>query len=342
VLDQAIRLISNDLSIDLGTCNTLVHVAGRGVVVEEPSVVAISKAKSGSQVVAFGLEAKRMLGRTPQHINTAYPIEHSAVNDFPMAAALLDACIQRALGRKPMIGPRVVIPVGRDLEETKRRGIADLARAVGCRDVILVDSLMAAAKGCELAIGDPVGNCVVDIGGSTTRAGVITLGGIAASASITTGGNAIDRAIVDWIKTEHQVLVGARTAEELKMFIGSAIKPSEVRETQVTGRDINEGIPREVTISNSDVYEAIQIPLQTIVGCIQQALSKTPPELAADIHDHGILLCGGGSLLVGMAEYLRQVTKLPILVPEDPRRCIAAGANQLLTDATLLKRARLQ
>jgi rod shape-determining protein MreB len=339
VFDQALGLLSNELAIDMGTSTTLIHVRGRGIVVEEPSVVAVER--PSGRVVAFGLEAKRMVGRTPEHISAARPIQEGVIQDFPLAEALLNACVERALGGRGLVRPRLVASVPHGTDIVQRRAVADSARSVGCRELTLVSSLIAAGVGCGLPIDEPVGSLVIDIGGGTTEIGVLTLGGLASATTIPTAGDDLDAAIAQWVRERHQLLIGERTAEEIKLAVGCAVTPREPRAVQVTGRDLREGIPREVTITSRDVCAALQAPLLRIVEAIQQTLSTTLPELAADIYEHGMVLCGGGSQLPELETFLHQATGLRIITATDPHRCVVIGAGRLLEDEALLKRAAL-
>jgi rod shape-determining protein MreB len=332
-------LLSNELAVDMGTSTTLIYVRGRGVVVEEPSVVAVER--PSGRVVAFGLEAKRMVGRTPEHISAARPIQEGIIQDFPLAEALLSACVDRALGGRGLVRPRLVTSVPHGTDIVQRRAVADSARSVGCRELTLVGALLAAGVGCELPVDEPVGSLVVDIGGGTTEVGVLSLGGLAAATMVPTAGDDLDAAIAQWVRERHQLLIGDRTAEEIKLAVGCAMPPREPRAVQVTGRDLREGIPREVTISSRDVCTALQSPLKRIVEAIQQTLTTTQPELAADVYDHGLVLCGGGARLPDLEQYLQQATGLRVNIAQDPHRCVALGAGKLLESPELLSRAAL-
>ncbi len=335
---QALGRLSSELAVDMGTANTLIYARGRGVVLEEPSVVAIDRS-AGERVVAFGLEAKRMVGRTPEHISAARPVQEGVIQDYALAEALLQACIDRVLGGRPLVRPRMIACVPYGIDEVHRRAVADSARAVGCRELAVVESLLLAGLGCALPVDEPVGNLVMDIGGGTTEIGVLTLGGIAVGSTAPIAGDDLDAAIVQWVREKHNLLIGGRTAEEIKLGVGSALPPTEARTVQVTGRDLREGIPRGITLTGAEVSEAIQPPLKQIRAALQQALSKTPPELAADIFDHGIVLCGGGALLPGLDRYLGEESGLMVTIASDPRRCVVLGAGKLLEDADLLARA---
>ncbi len=338
MLDQALGLLAHDLAIDLGTSTTRVYVRGRGIVVEEPSVVAVERTRSGTRVVAIGAEAKRMVGRTPEHITAARPIREGVIADFELAESLLRACLSLALGNRPLVKPRLVICIPFGITEVERRAVQESARAAGAREVALVGKPIAAAVGAGLPINDPVGNLAIDIGGGTTEVGVISLGGVVSSSSIRVAGDAMDKAIADWIRRRHNVLVGERTAEEVKLRVGCVQLPDEPRRVQVRGRDLSTGIPREVTLESADACEALAEPAEQILEAIRATLERTPPELAADIVDQGMVLCGGASMLPGLAAMIRDATELPVVLAEDPRRCAVLGAGQLLEDPETLAR----
>ena len=338
MLDQALGLLAHDLAIDLGTSTTRVYVRGRGIVVEEPSVVAVERTRSGTRVAAIGAEAKRMVGRTPEHITAARPIRDGVIADFELAEALLRACMSLALGNRPIVKPRLVICIPHGITEVERRAVQESARAAGAREVALVGKPMAAAIGAGLPIGDPIGNLVVDVGGGTTEVGVISLGGMVSSASIRVAGDALDRAISEWVRKRHNVLIGERTAEEVKCRVGCAVLPDEVKRVSVRGRDLGTGIPREISVDSADACEALQEPLGQILEALRQTLGSTPPELSADIVDQGLVLCGGTALLPGLSTLIRDQTDLPVVIAEDPRRCAVLGAGHLLEDAEMLSR----
>lgn len=341
MLDQALGFLSHELAIDLGSANTLIYMRGRGIVVEEPSVVAVERPRSGARVLAFGIEAKRMVGRTPEHITAIRPVREGAIHDFPLAESLLHACLERTLGGRSLVRPRVIAAVPHGTNEVQRRAVADSARSAGCREVTLIDGLIAAGLGCDLPVQDPIGSLVVNIGAGTTEVGVLSLGGVAASTTLTLAGDDIDAAIAQWVREKHNLLIGERTAEEIKLAIGCARPPSERRAIQITGRDLREGIPREITLTSDEISEAVQPPLKRIIEAIQQTLSRTPPELAADIHEHGMILCGGTALLPDLNRMLSDISGLPVIVAADPIRCVALGAGRLLTTDNLLERASI-
>ena len=339
MLDQALGRLSSDLAIDLGTSNTLVLVRSRGIVVEEPSVVAVQRGPSGTQVVAVGAEAKRMVGRTPEHIQAVRPIREGVIADFELAEILLRTCVERALGSRPLVKPRMIVCVPVGTTEVERRAILESARAAGGREVRLVGKSTAAALGAELPIHDAVASMVVDIGGGTTEIGIISMGGVVVNASVRAAGDHLDRALVAAIQRRHNTLIGERTAEEIKLRIGRALLGEEEgAQARVKGRDLGTGIPRDVVVTPAEVAAAFAPVIDEIVEGIRRALSRTPPELAADVLQQGFVLCGGGALLPGLDALLRERTGLPVVVAEDPRRCAVIGAGDLLEDPETLER----
>ena len=339
MLDQALGRLSNDLAIDLGTSTTLVFVRGRGIVVEEPSVVAVQRTGGGTQVLAIGAEAKRMVGRTPEHIQAVRPIREGIIADFELAEILLRTCVERALGTRPLVKPRMVVCVPVGTTEVERRAIIESARAAGGREVRLVGKSTAAALGADLPIHEAAASMVVDIGGGTTEIGLISMGGIVVNASVRAAGDHLDRALVAAVQQRHNTLIGERTAEEIKLLIGRATPdPQGPNQARVKGRDLGTGIPRDVVISTDEVVAAFQPILDEIIEGIRRALSRTPPELAADILERGFLLCGGGALLPGLDQALRDRTGLPVIVADDPRRSAVLGAGRLLEDPETLDR----
>ena len=336
-----IPLGTSDLAIDLGTSNTLVVVRGRGIVVDEPSVVAVERMGGAQRVVAIGHDAKQMVGRTPENIEAIHPIQDGVIVDFDLAEALLRSCIERALGARAFVKPRIVVCVPNRLQDVERRAIQEAARAAGAREVYLVGKPIAAAIGSQLPIERPLGNMVIDVGGGTTEVGIISLGGSVVTRCAQVGGKHFDHAITSWIRDRHNVLVGSRTSEDTKLKVGCAMAASEARRARITGRDLSSGIPREIEITSDDVSEALKECLEQIVECLRETLKESPPELAADIVDQGLVLCGGSALLPGLDRYLRDRTGLPIVLSEDPRRSAALGAGRLLDDQTTLTRVAL-
>ena len=329
---------SPDLAIDLGTSNTIVVVRGRGIVVDEPSVVAVERMGGAQRVVAIGHEAHQMIGRTPENIEAIHPIQDGVIVDFDLVEALLRRCIELALGSRPFVKPRIVVCIPNRLQDVERRAIQDAARTLGAKEVFLVGKPIAAAIGAQMPIERPLGNMVIDVGGGTTEVGIISLGGVVVTRSAQVGGNHFDTAITEWIKSHHNVLVGRRTSEDTKLQVGCAVQRDNAKRAQVTGRDLTSGIPKEVEVSSDDISDAIHACLEKVVECLRETLKESPPELAADITEQGLVLCGGSALLPGLDRFLRDRTGLPIVVSEDPRRSAAIGAGLLLDDPATLSR----
>jgi rod shape-determining protein MreB and related proteins len=322
-----------DIAIDLGTANTLIQLRGEGIVLNEPSVVAIDR--STGHVRAIGLEAKRMLGRTPERILAVRPMRDGVIADVDMAELMLAHFLRTVFPRRIFRArPRVVIGVPSGITEMERRAVRAAVAAVGARDVYLLSEPMAAAIGVGLPVVSPRGSMVVNIGGGTTEIGVIALSGIVADASIRTAGNEFDEAIVAHLRRQHNVLIGESTAENIKLQIGSAYEMPEERVVDVSGRDLVTGIPKTVPISSEEVRDAIQEPLQAIVGAVRAALEVTPPELASDIVDEGIVMTGGGAQLRGLDLLIGQDTGLPIHIDDEPLTCVVRGAGMVLEDWT--------
>lgn len=342
MLDQALGRFGHDLAIDLGTSNTLVCVRGRGLVVEEPSVVAVERDGDSMHVVAVGTEARRMVGRTPEHIQAVRPIRDGIIADFALAEVLLRTAVEQALGQKPLVKPRIIVCVPVGTTDVERRAIQDSARKAGAREIHLVGKPTAAALGAGLPIHEASANMVVDIGGGTTELGIISMGGEVVTASIHAAGDHMDRAIVAAVQQHHNTLIGERTAEEIKFRIGHALpaadSPPDPAAVRVKGRDLGTGIPRDVAVTRATITHALQPVLHDIVEGIRRALARTPPELCADIYDRGFVVCGGGALLRGLVDFLRDATGLPVIQAEDPLRCAALGASRLLDDPETLQR----
>ena len=332
-------LFSNDLAIDLGTANTLVYVKGKGIVMNEPSVVAVHK--DTNRVLAVGEEAKNMLGRTPGSIVAIRPMKDGVIADFEITEAMLRYFIQKVHNRKTLVRPRIVICVPSGITEVEKRAVRDSAQSAGAREVYLVEEPMAAAIGVGLPIQEPSGNMIVDIGGGTTEVAVISLAGIVFAKSIRIAGDEMDEAIVNYVKRKYNLLIGERTAEQIKIEIGSAF-PLETRQTmEVKGRDLVAGIPRTQSISDSEIREALLEPVNAIVDAVKIALERTPPELAADIVDKGIVLAGGGALLRGLDALIREETGLPITIAEDPLTCVVLGTGKVLDELDLLRQIQI-
>lgn len=332
---KALRgLFSNDLSIDLGTANTLVYVKGQGIILNEPSVVAIrhDKMEGGyREVVAVGLEAKQMLGRTPMNISAIRPLKEGVIADLHVTEKMLQHFLKRVhQGSFLKPSPRVLICVPCGATQVERRTIRESAIGAGAREVFLIEEPLAAAIGAGVSIQSPHGSMVVDIGGGTTEIAIISMGGIIYSASVRVGGDRLDEAIVNYVRRRYACLIGEPTAERIKQEIGCAYQPNEIAELEVRGRHIGEGVPHSFTINSVEVLEALQEPLQAIVNAIRTALEQSPPELAADIAEQGIILTGGGALLRLLDRRISQETGLPVLVAEDPLTCVARGGGCVL------------
>src|ERR1043166_733235 len=331
-------LFSSDLAIDLGTANTLVFAKGRGVVVSEPSIVAINKITN--QVEAVGREAKEMLGRTPGNIVAIRPMKDGVIANFEVAEKMLQYFIRQAHNGKSWISPRVVIGIPSEITQVERRAVEDSAHRAKASEVYLVEEAVAAAIGAGLPITEPGGNMVVDIGGGTTDIAVISLSGIVYSSSLRAAGNAMDDAIIQYIKRKYNLLIGERTAESIKIEIGSASELEGRLYREVSGRDLIAGIPKTITISDAEIREALSDSIAAIVDGVRVALEKTPPELSADIFERGIVLTGGGALLKGFDKRLSIETGLPAMIADDPLASVVMGTGKMLSDFNLLKRVK--
>ena len=331
--DQLMGVFSNDVAIDLGTANTLVYLKGKGIVLNEPSVVAVDR--TTGKVIAVGKEAKSMLGRTPDEIVAVRPLKDGVIADFEKTEDLLREFIQKALRRRTWVRPRIIICVPSGITEVEKRAVQDSAQHAGAREVLLVPEPIAAAIGVGLPVGKPSGNMIIDIGGGTTEIAVMALNSIVNQQSIRVGGDEMDEAIVQYVKKAYNLLIGEQTAEAIKIKIGSAFRLEQEEEMEIKGRDLVAGIPKTMKISSVEVREALSEPLQQIVDALMQSLEKTPPELASDIVDRGIVMTGGGSLLRGIDMLLREATNLPITVAEDPLTCVVLGTGKILDDPTL-------
>jgi rod shape-determining protein MreB and related proteins len=328
-------LFSSDLAIDLGTANTLVFAKGKGIVVNEPSIVAIKK--NTGEVVAVGREAKDMLGRTPGNIVAIKPMKDGVIADFKVTEKMLTYFIQKAHNRRVLVHPRIVIAVPSEITPVERRAVQDSTYRSHAREVYLVEQALAAAIGAGLPIEEPSGNMVVDIGGGTTDIAVISMSGIVYSRSVRLAGNQMDEAVMEYLKRKYSLLVGERTAEQIKMEIGSAYPLEKPRTMEVKGRHLIEGMPRTVTIDDSEIREALSECISTIVNAIRVALERTPPELSADICDRGIVLTGGGALLKNMDKRIREETGLPVSIVDDPLSSVVLGTGKILSDFRLLR-----
>ena len=335
VLDRLLGMFSNDLAIDLGTANTLVYAKGRGIISSEPSVVAVDTVKH--RVRAVGKEAKSMLGRTPGSITAVRPLRDGVIADFEIAEAMLRYFIQKAHNRSTLLRPRIVISVPSGITEVEKRAVRESALSASAREVYLIEEPMAAAIGAGLPITEPSGNMIIDIGGGTTEVAIISLSGIVYANSVRVGGDKMDEAILNYVKRKYNLLIGERTAERIKIEIGSAYPTDEQRSLIVKGRDLVAGVPRSLELHTEDIREAIQEPVNAIVEATKIALERTPPELAADIADKGIVLSGGGALLQNLDILLREETGLPIMLAEDPFTAVVMGCGRCLDDASLLR-----
>lgn len=337
-LDSILGVFSNDLAIDLGTANTCVYLKGKGLVLREPSVVAVKKDNRGNKVVlAVGYDAKRMLGRVPGNIEAIRPMKDGVIADFEVTEAMLRHFIAKALNTRRIVRPRIMICVPTGITQVEKRAVRESAESAGAREVYLIEEPMAAAIGADLPIQEPISNMVVDIGGGTTEVAVISLSGIVYSRSVRVGGDKMDEAIMTHVKRKYNMLIGETSAENIKIKIASAYPLEPEEEMQVKGRDLVTGIPQNITITSTEVRKAISEQVESIVQAVRFALEQTPPELAADIVDRGIVLTGGGALLKGLDQLLREETSLPITVVEDPLSTVVLGTGKALDNINILK-----
>jgi rod shape-determining protein MreB len=331
--------LSNDIAIDLGTANTLVYVKGRGIILNEPSVVAITTQRGKAQVLAVGDEAKLMLGRTPGNIQAIRPLRDGVIADFEVAEEMIKHFIRKVHNRRSFASPQVIICVPSGSTAVERRAIKEAAESAGARRVFLIEEPMAAAIGAGLPVTEPTGSMVVDIGGGTTEVAVISLGGIVYSRSVRVGGDKLDEAIIAYIRRHHNLLVGESSAERIKKSIGSACPPEDGdgRMMEIKGRDLMNGVPKELIISERQIAESLAEPVAAIVEAVKVALEHTAPELAADIVDKGIVLTGGGALLSNLDHVLRYATGLPVSIADDPLSCVALGSGRALEEMKTLR-----
>ncbi len=338
VLDRILGFFSNDLAIDLGTANTLVYAKGRGIVSSEPSVVAVqTDARGTARVRAVGKEAKAMLGRTPGSIRAVRPLRDGVIADFDIAEAMLRYFIQKAHNRSTLLRPRIVISVPSGITEVEKRAVRESALSASAREVYLIPEPMAAAIGAGLPITEPSGSMIIDIGGGTTEVAVISLSGIVYANSVRVAGDKMDDAILNYVKRKYNLLIGERTAERIKIEIGTAYPVEETRTLVIKGRDLVAGVPKTLEINTEDVREALLEPVNAIVEAAKIALERTPPELAADIADKGIVLTGGGAQLANLDVLLREETGLPVMLAEDPFTAVVMGCGRCLDEADLLR-----
>ncbi len=338
IFDKIIGWFSNDMGIDLGTANTLVLVKGEGIIINEPSVVAVQKDKYGREkILAVGREAKEMVGKTPGDIKAVRPMKDGVIADFDMTEKMIRYFIEKAHSRKAFLRPRVIICVPYGLTQVERKAVRESALSAGAREVFLIEEPMAAAIGAGLPVKQPHGNLVVDIGGGTTEIGVVSLGGLVICKSVRTAGDKIDRAIVDYIKKKYNLLIGDRVAEEVKINIGTAKPLKEPLKMIVNGRDQLTGMLSSIEVTSDDIYEAMRVPLKEIADALKEVLEKMPPELAGDIVENGIVLTGGGALIRNLDRYLSDVVKLPVFISEEPLLAVAKGTGKALEEIEILQ-----
>jgi rod shape-determining protein MreB len=338
MFDWFFRLLSYDIAIDLGTANTLVYVKNKGIVANEPSVVAVQRDARGVRTVkAVGRAAKEMLGRTPGTIEAIRPMKDGVIADFELTEKMLSYFIGVAHNHRSLVRPRAVICIPYGITEVEKRAVRESAESAGCASVHLIEEPMAAAIGADLPIHEASGNMIVDIGGGTTEVAVISLLGIVYSKSVRVGGDKMDESILNYLKRRFNVLIGERTAEQIKIAIGSAFPEDEIRTMQVKGRDLVAGIPKTIEVTSEEIREAMQEPINVIVEAVRLALEKTPPELAADIVDKGIVLVGGGALIRNLDVRLREETGLPVVQAENPLTAVVMGSGRVLSNPELLK-----
>ncbi|TDI39724.1 MAG: rod shape-determining protein [Acidobacteria bacterium] len=331
--------MSNELAIDLGTANTLVYAKNRGIVVSEPSIVAINDVTT--KVEAVGKEAKEMLGRTPGHITAIRPMKDGVIADFEITEKMLAYFIQKANNRRVWIAPRIIIGIPSEITQVEKRAVRDSALRAKASEVFLVDQAMAAAIGAGLPITEPSGNMVVDIGGGTTDVAVISMAGIVYSSSVRVAGNEMDEAIIKYLRKKYNLLIGERTAEQVKMEIGSAYPLDKPVTMEIKGRNLIEGIPKTLVVSDEEIREALEETVSILISAVRVALERTPPELSADIVDRGIVLTGGGALLKNLDKRLREETGLPVSMGEDPLSSVVLGTGRMLEDVDLLRKVCL-
>jgi rod shape-determining protein MreB and related proteins len=338
IFNKIIGLFSNDLSIDLGTANTIVIAKGRGIIINEPSVVAVKTEKYGHQrVLAVGQDAKEMVGKTPGNIKAIRPMRDGVIADFDMTEKMIRKFIEKAHGRSSLISPRIIICVPYGLTQVERKAVRESALSAGAREVFLIEEPMAAAIGAGVDIREPQGNIVVDIGGGTTEIGVVSLGGLVLSKSIRTAGDKIDQGIVNYVRKKYNLLIGERVAEDIKINIGTAVSLKEEMTMVVNGRDQVEGLLNSVELTSEDAREAMKEPLVEIAEALRDVLEKMPPDLAGDIVNHGIMLTGGGALIRQLDKYLSDIVKIPVFVADEPLLAVARGTGRALEEIDLLQ-----
>jgi len=338
IFNKIIGLFSNDLSIDLGTANTIVIAKGRGIIINEPSVVAVKTGKYGQQtVLAVGHDAKDMVGKTPGNIKAIRPMRDGVIADFDMTEKMIRKFIEKAHGRSSLISPRIIICVPYGLTQVERKAVRESALSAGAREVFLIEEPMAAAIGAGIEIKEPQGNLVVDIGGGTTEIGVVSLGGLVLSKSIRTAGDKIDQSIVNFVRKKYNLLIGERVAEEIKIAIGTAVSLDEELTMIVTGRDQVEGLLSSVELTSEDAREAMRESLKEVGEALRNVLEQMPPDLAGDIVNHGIILTGGGALIRQLDKYLSDIVRIPVFVADEPLLAVARGTGRALEEIDLLQ-----
>ena len=338
ILDQIIGLFSSDMGIDLGTANTLVLVKNKGIVINEPSVVAVQREKYGKQkILAVGHEAKEMVGKTPGDIEAIRPMRDGVIADFDMTEKMIRYFIEKTHRRKSFLRPRIIISVPYGLTQVERKAVRESALSAGAREVFLIEEPMAAAIGANLPVKEPQGNLVVDIGGGTTEIGVVSLGGLVISKSIRTAGDKIDVSIVNYVKEKYNLLIGERAGEDIKISVGSAIQLPEELTITVKGRDQVSGLLSRIELTSEDVREAMREPLKEIADALKTVLEMMPPDLAGDVVENGIVLTGGGALIRGLDKYLSDIVKLPVFVSDEPLMAVARGTGKALEEIALLQ-----
>ncbi len=338
IFSKLIGLFSNDLSIDLGTANTIVIAKGRGIIINEPSVVAVKTDRNGHQrVLAVGFEAKEMVGKTPGNIKAIRPMRDGVIADFDMTEKMIRKFIEKAHGRSSLISPRIIICVPYGLTQVERKAVRESALSAGAREVFLIEEPMAAAIGAGVNIREPKGHLVVDIGGGTTEVGVVSLGGLVVSKSIRTAGDKIDQGIVNYVRKKYNLLIGERVAEEIKINIGTAATLDETLTMVINGRDQVEGLLSSVELTSEDAREAMQEPLKEIAEALRDVLEQMPPDLAGDIVNNGIILTGGGALIRQLDKYLSDLVRIPVYVADEPLLAVARGTGRALEEIDLLQ-----
>lgn len=342
-LDRVLGFFSNDLAIDLGTANTLVYLKGEGIVLSEPSVVAIRRDSRGDRkVLAVGKDAKLMLGRTPGNIVAIRPMKDGVIADFEVTEEMIRYFIRKVHNRKTLVRPRIIICVPYGVTDVEKRAVRESAQSAGAREVYLIEEPMAAAIGAGLPVTEPSGNMIVDIGGGTTEVAVISLAGIVYSECVRVAGDRMDEAITSYIKRKYNLLIGDRTAELIKITIGTAYPADQVKTMEVKGRDLVAGIPKTIEVNSDEIRDALAETVNVIIDAVKKTLERTPPELAADIVDNGIVLAGGAALLRNIDVRLREETGLPVAIADDPLSCVVFGSGKVLDELSLLKEVATQ